>query len=597
MTKTTPAKFLPLFFALFVVSVTAFGQKVKYKDLFALLSTKQYEQAEPFLKRYLADNDDNPNAFLFRAIIFNERAGKIDVLKQRDVTLALMDSALIFFDRARATIDDREIRRNKEYYQIYSRRDLRTGEFGVKLSDIQFDIDKKMEALRERIASVKATSRFFDLTDSLYRGSQALYASLRERYASERALYLRADEQTMADLKALSARFDSCRRAFESYDKARQGVSNFSYRQEFAPVEIKAFETEGLSTADLFAAAPTIWDYKRFADNALSVIQDDIVPMRNHLVSYDVEINKLREKLLTDSVSVRSDLTRIIDGLLQDQLKRFDPDPLPLDVFNAKIADLEYRSVVLEHAPLRDSADATFQHNLAAEEMRYINRLDSILDGMAGPDLDERIANYAHFVDNAYGNATVLSSFVSTLASYAEREKDACEARLAATAASLNWILDGLDSIPLTSPVDGNSYKMLLTSDEQFTTGLHFTDSLHATGYFYTVIPSRRPDVKVEFPVARSGFRESRLSSTRALVSADPGGQIYFVMIYSETPEAARYNATLAKIYRSDGLSWSNPFSFGFLPSELVVTPDTGDITVRGASAEALIDKNGKMVK
>jgi hypothetical protein len=44
---------------------SAHGQKVKYKDIFGLLSTKQFESAEPFLKTYLKETTDNPNAFLY----------------------------------------------------------------------------------------------------------------------------------------------------------------------------------------------------------------------------------------------------------------------------------------------------------------------------------------------------------------------------------------------------------------------------------------------------------------------------------------------------------------------------------------------------
>jgi len=54
-----------VFSLLFISTITVtYGQKVKYKDIFALLNSKQYEQAEPFLKRYLRENDDNPNAYL-----------------------------------------------------------------------------------------------------------------------------------------------------------------------------------------------------------------------------------------------------------------------------------------------------------------------------------------------------------------------------------------------------------------------------------------------------------------------------------------------------------------------------------------------------
>lgn len=596
MIKIPTPKYLALFFFLSALS-PAWAQKVKYKDIYALLSTKQYEQAEPFLQQYLdAEKKPIPNAFLFRALIYAERAGKVDVLKQREQGLALVDSALIYFDRARNTIDEKEIRRNKDYYQIYSRRDLRTGEFGIKLSDIQLDIDKRTEMLRARSTGIISTTAFFARADSLYRGSQALFASLRERYATLRELYLRADEAAIADLTKLSLRFDSCANAFERYRGASATVGNFSYRQEFLPVEIKDYEREGLTPADFFEDQPSVWDYKTFADRALSVISNDIVPMRKHLVAYDIEINKLREKLDTDSVSVRSDLTRIIDKLLYDQLKKYDPRPLPLELFNVKIAHLEYRSLLIEHLPLRDSVHAHLQMELASKEQATLNRLDSALSRVNGADLQQRARDYQYFVNETYGQPSVLVSFVSTLTDQIGREREEMQARVDLATEGLRWIVDGNDSIPLYNPVDGNPYKMLFT-DDKLTTGLHFADSLRPTGYFYTIVPSLRPEVSVRFPVDKSGFRQGQLSQTKALANTDAGGQIFLVLVYSEVPAQAKYRATLAKIYRSDGLSWANPFNLGFIPNGLFVNSGTGEITIQGETESILIDKNGKLMK
>jgi len=65
------------------LSITpAVAQKVKYKDIFGLLSTKQYESAEPFLRKYLKENTDNPNAYLYMGIIHQERSLKEDILKR-----------------------------------------------------------------------------------------------------------------------------------------------------------------------------------------------------------------------------------------------------------------------------------------------------------------------------------------------------------------------------------------------------------------------------------------------------------------------------------------------------------------------------------
>ena len=101
-------------FLLLLLISAAYGQKAKYKDIYALLSTKQYEQAEPFLKTYLRENTDNPNAYLFMGNIFQEKASKNDVLKQTRIVIANMDSAIVYFDKAHKSLDDREVRKNKE---------------------------------------------------------------------------------------------------------------------------------------------------------------------------------------------------------------------------------------------------------------------------------------------------------------------------------------------------------------------------------------------------------------------------------------------------------------------------------------------------
>src|SRR5690349_8393072 len=86
----------------------AFGQKVKYKDIFGLLSSKQYESAEPFLKRYLKDETDNPNAYLYMGIIYQEHANKEDILRRTEKTIGYMDSSIYFYDKAYKGLTEKE---------------------------------------------------------------------------------------------------------------------------------------------------------------------------------------------------------------------------------------------------------------------------------------------------------------------------------------------------------------------------------------------------------------------------------------------------------------------------------------------------------
>ncbi|HEX8039631.1 MAG TPA: hypothetical protein VF490_10790, partial [Chryseosolibacter sp.] len=279
-------------FGLLLLISAAHAQKAKYKDIYALLNTKQYEQAEPFLKAYLRQTTDNPNAFLFMGNIFQEKAAKNDILKQTDIAVANMDSAILYFDKSYKLIDEREIRKNKEYYQAYNRRDLRTGEFGVKLSDVQFDIEKKIEGLKERIGQVKMAAHFFGLADATYRKANALFLTLQKKFPSEKQLYLRADERAIGDLSTLAVRFDSCVKAFENYRVVCSSMGKTGYNQNLALTDIVDFQQDGHGLPDMYADEVKWWDYGKFARKTGEVIANEIIPMRKHLVTYDMEINK-----------------------------------------------------------------------------------------------------------------------------------------------------------------------------------------------------------------------------------------------------------------------------------------------------------------
>jgi hypothetical protein len=591
MTKVGLIQFILLF-----LITSAFSQKVKYKDIYALLSTKQFEQAEPFLKRYLKENDDNPNAFLFMGNIFQEKSSKNDVLKQTKIAITNIDSAIFYYDRAHKTIDDREVRKNKEYYQAYNRRDLRTGEFGVKLSDIQFDIEKKIEGLKERIDKVKMVKYYFALADTTYERSNALFTSLQKGYPSERQMYLRADANTVRSLSMLSVRFDSCLKAFENYKASTTTLGKTGYNQNVTLVDIADFKNDGAELVDLYKDDVKLWDYKKFAEKARQTIENGIFPMREHLITYDIEINKLRERLNSDSISVRNDLTKLIDKLLYEQLKQYDPEPLPMSVFSLKTADLEYRSLLLEHRHLKDSADIHVQVGMLNREIKMLAKLDSIGDRLSDDVLEEKVVDYAHFIESTYSNTAVLKSYVRSLKEFGAREQKRKLSQLAFREKSLKYIVDGADSIPLMTEIP-SAYKPLFTNAEKFTMGLSYRDTVHIQGYFYTITPSRKPEVKAVFPVDRTTFKPKNLAGTKALTYSDMAGQIYYVLVYSEKTVKEKFPATLAKIYRSDGLAWSIDYPLTFIPSELVLSPESGELVIKNDARQTVVDKNGKVVK
>lgn len=577
----------------------AFGQKVKYKDLFVLLNAKQYDQAEPFLRKYLAENDDNPNAYLFMGIIFQEKAANNDVLKHTEIMISNLDSAVIFYDKAYQQMDEKEIKRNDEYYQAYNRRDLRTGKFGVKLSDVQFDIEKKTKALKERMVLVQELKTHYDNAEAQYAKAQFLYKDVQLKYGNVKTLFLRSDESTISNLKRITEVFDSSMLAFKSYKDISATFGKTGYNQELDLVEITDLEKDGVSKADFTQDKLIIWDYKRWADNTIAGIKKEVLPMRESLISYDIAINKLREKLKNDSVSVRNDLTKLVDKILYNQLKKYDPNPMPMDVFGMKIAELEYLSELINNKPFRDSANIKLRLGLIENELKEIKKLDSISVKLANRNLDSDALDYNHFVTNAYGTPAVLKSLVKTTKDFADREKERKEADKERLSGALRWMLSETDSIPLFMEVAVDSkFKPLLIVEEKFTAGLHFADTV-ASGYFSTVNPARKGGVSVSFTVNNKVFKVNKLPVTKGLSSSDENGQVFYLLFYSEEKVEEKFPATVAKIYHTDGLAWAGNFSFEMLPTEVSFQVESGEVAVKtsnaaGESKMVFIDKNGK---
>jgi hypothetical protein len=586
---------------LVLFSFEAQAQKVKYKDLIVLLTSKQFDKSEPFLKRYLRENNDNPNAFLYMGIIFQEKALKDDPLLHSESVCATIDSALVNYDKAYQTITDKELRKNDEYYEPYMRRDLRTGKFVIKLSDVQLDVENRTRSLKERKEKTKLLKTHFAEASSAYAKANGIYQSLQTKYGSEKEFFLRSDEEMTTTLKRLAAVFDSSIQAFDKYKAVSKELGKTGHNQVLSLQEIKDLKRDGSSEADFVKDDLKIWDYQRWSLQSIDIIDKEINPLRDHLVAYDIEINKYRAELEKDSVSVKKDLAFLVKKMESGKLKKYDPNPMPLSLFSMKVAELEYRSDMILNKAFHDTADVRLRLAAAKMEVADLKILDSLSTLLTKRNFSDEEKDYKHFISKSYGTTSVLQNSIGSTLDYARREKEKRMAQLDAAAISMKWIIVAGDSVPLFNDEGRDlKYKPLQIEQEKFTFGLAYKDSLANEGYFYTITPSRIPEVKVKYPVDKSAFKKRLFPLLKGLSTSDPSGNSFITIIYSTQKIRDKFIATVAKIYRSDGLSWSYNFSFDSLPVDLSLNNETGDIAIKtitsdGAVKIMIVDKTGKL--
>lgn len=584
-------------------SACVFGQKVKYKDLFVLLDSKHYSGAEPFLRKYLKENDDNPNAHMFMGFILEEKSMKADVLKQSDIAALNADSAVIFLELAHKGITEKEIKRNDEYYQSYSRRDQRTGEYGIKVSDIHLDIEKRVQDLKQRKERVLVLRSQFVSWERLYQSSSAAFKAVQESSPGEKEFLLQSDEKTVASLKNLMTTYDSCVMMFNYYKSTLSGLGKTNYSQTLNERKIVRFKDDGQGLPDFYSADLRVWNFGEWASSALNEIQTEVVPFREKLVAYDVEINKLFNKVSKDSASVTRELRPVEEKISTNPVARFDASPMPLVLFRMKLEELRFASEHIDNKKLRDSVSLPAKLSAVKSELKTLIKLDSIAGVLAAKDIEKETTNYQHFVTNAYGSTKVLKDLIRATKEFSEHEKHKREDVVVKLTNSLNWLIVDKDSVALgaTRQKKPNHFP-LATTAEKFTSGLKYGADSVATGFFYTITPNRIPDVKVSFTVDKANFAKRNLPVTKGLAIGNETGTVYYTLLYSETKTADKFPVTIARIGKPEGLVWTSNYKFDFIPSELIVAPDTGELSVKitapgGESKLVVLDKNGKQLQ
>lgn len=588
-----------------VISVCAEAQKVKYKDLYFLLDTKKYDDAEPFLREFLKDpkNIDHANAHFQMAMIFQEKSRKNDVLLETESLNNNIDSAVLYYQKALTLIDEKEIKRNDEFYQAYKRRDIRTGKFGIKLADVHFDIEKKVEGLKGQKDKITELKSYQEQMKRHYAAAQEQFNAIQETYPSRKLLFLRADNRLIEEFDVLKKEYQEAVANFDKYKSAMGKVERAGYDQSLQQKEVVDYATDGKSAPDYQADVITFWDFSTWADKATVSVREKIFPIREQLLAFDQELEKLHTKMMNDSVSVATEISLLTHSRLGHQLREFDKEPLPLALFDLKIADLRYWSGLFANNNYRDSADVVYQLNVVGSSLDALNEIDSVVNLLLGKNLVEESMNYKEYVDARYGSEAALQAYVKEKLDFAIDEARNKKEELAEVVERSRWLVSGQDSIPLFDARKGEKF-VPLEIHEQTTSGLFFSGETPAQGYFAVIEPSRVPSLYMKYEVDTESFNRGNIGNISATTVTDESGQIYFVIFYIQQPEQESYKATVSKIYTSDGLAWSKNVDLAAAPADFVYEQGTGEFVIRynheeGTNGELpefiILDKKGNV--
>ena len=591
VTKTSIKSFI--FLALLLtISNELSAQKVKYKDLFVLLSANDFKQGEPFLRTFVTDDPEHANANMYMGRLFEYKSHQMDVLKETPAFLSYCDSALIYYRKAYNLIDEKEIKKNDEYYQDYSRRDLRTGKFGVKLADVQFDLEKRISDIEKLSNNVKLLKEHFDNAVSGYGDAESTYLDLVSRFNNMTELLMRSSDSDIDSLDKISKLYEKFTGDFHNYRETLNSVSS-SYNQKLTKKFIEGLVK--LESPDFYSDQVVVYDFKSWSDKTSKDIVDVIKPMKNNMSEYDRQLDELFRKVVEDSMAVENELANLTEKMLFEQLRNYDSDPLPSLIFNFKVDEISYYSYFnqLRNDGSLDSANIDFQIKIYNNLIEKIRWMQKAYFDLSKVDVEQKADLYSDFVTDRFGNVSNLVDYITQKGERITEEDSFLKRNIIDLNQRSQWGKYQNDSIPLflsdtirLVPSDSIFiYKTIAVdsiSDGFIAYGIKYNDG-KPKNYISKINQEREVDT-IFFQTFKT---KVQIDSTSTLKSwsvpySNEKGFIFVTRIASITNTGEIVSGfEITNFEPATGIKWSTAFENIGTVKELNVDVDTGLIVIK----------------
>lgn len=394
------------------------SQRIRYKNVFPLLQSKDYKSAEPLLLQFLEDNDDEANAYFYLGEIIVSKLDTVEIFPTTEKYDSMANLAIDSYKKAITLVDDREVRKNDDYYMAYNRRDLRTGKFGIKTSDVHLDYENKIAEVSSKKELIhelhQLKNEVIDQYDKFKNEVDVFYSS----YPDESSFILRANSDDREALNQVKKLFNGFTEQYSTLVEKLNSLNHPFYNPELKLTSINKWEELAPKEIDFSNFKVEIQDYNTYLNEVDSKIESEVRPIKELLFKTDKDFNDA----LSFNINVK-DSAAIKDMVIPDELKnglaQLDNSNVVYDLLRYK--QLKNKSTLLTNVNLfpvlTDSSNIYQRTNIFK---KYARRLSDQLEVIKSIDehINERIKS---------DFATYFAGFKPSIDAYINTEKTVLE--------------------------------------------------------------------------------------------------------------------------------------------------------------------------
>lgn len=429
-----------------LIASPVLSQKIKYKDLFLILESKNYIEGGPQLPQFLEDKKYGPNAHLQMGLLLEDQLMKLDPINESERILSVGDSAKIFLSKAKNLIDEKELKKD-EFYQAFFRRDLRTGKFGIKLSDVHLDIEKKIEAVEERIDKTKLVNDKLASASKNYQSAAAIYNSIADQYFQYNSFLIGADDKIKEELTKMITASETAQDEAKAVIGLANELGSKSFSDEIVLKQIVEFGKDGIAISDIKSGSIEMWDYADWGFESQSEIRGSIGLYKSLILNY---ANTIREK--KDKVKKGTDVEiEMLTSELISQFQKYDPQStveklLRIETLEAQI--IKQVDISINEA-LQDSSLIGGQLQIFQNAKVKADEMNVLVSSIIQDDLDETKKLYREYTDSFFSKYGTVSKYVSDMKTWSGRQVNWLDDAIVFWDEKNKWGQSGENLIPL----------------------------------------------------------------------------------------------------------------------------------------------------
>jgi hypothetical protein len=541
-----------------------FAQKIKYKDIYPLLKAKRYEEGAPFLSSFLQREPDHASALYHYGISFQLKVENMDLFGDPQIAKSYADSAATFLAKAKSFVDEKELRKNDEYWQEFSRRDMRTGKFGIKVSDVHLDIEQRIDKVNAYSENFSGFQTTFDLAVSSYLKAVDLYDQILTDYTGYNEFLLRGAYEEKERINAIRIAYDSFSSQYERMLESLKVLGKRAFEPEIIVLEIMAFDEKAARVPDFKHNNPEIYNFLEWTRKVNEIIDSRILPMQTSVVDEYKKLEAMGRAIAKQATIDTSSIPLTLDGDLYNLVLEFDQESILFPLFKTKIMDVRsaYLSSPHYHQQLNDSINIDEQIYQSKRVLGSLSSLDSIEMGFSKRDLGNEIANYPELLNSVFMDIEGFENEVKSLIGQLKSRRSTWKERAEFWTSRGKFAFFEGDSIPLyiSSLLDSTVLEYqtrLVAKKDSLILASGWKAGNTFQGFLVAVNSSRQVIFHHQFPL--KGLKEVEATDSLEVYLAPTSfDKLIYVLYWPDNPEAvnAAFNLAAASVNINGSQKW-----------------------------------------